>query len=141
MRPALYSLLPALVLICTATPAYCQDAKPLVITGELTAKDPFDKVRTKSHSKVHELELKAGEGYIIDLRSKEFDTYLRVEDPAGKTVDENDDVSATDRNSRVAIDAKLTGQYRALVTTFGPGKTGKYALEVRSASREFVQEE
>ena len=52
---------------------------PHVIDGELTAKDPFDKVRKESWAKVYELELKAGEIYVIDLRSDDFDTFLRLE--------------------------------------------------------------
>jgi CHAT domain-containing protein len=112
------------------TPADAQDAKPLVITGELTKKDPLDKERKASHHKVHELELQAGEIYMIDLRSVDFDTFLRLEDAAGKKISTNDDISTTDRNSRLGFAPKKTGTYRAVVTTFEGGLTGRYRLQV-----------
>src|SRR5579872_531651 len=100
-RSALAVALFALPLGFTAADA--QDVKPLVITGELTKKDPFDKDRKASHHKIHELELKAGEIYMIDLRSVDFDTFLRLEDPAGNKITENDDLGDTDQNSRLGF--------------------------------------
>jgi CHAT domain-containing protein len=117
------------------TPAHAQDAKPLVITGELTKKDPFDKVRKASHHKVHELELKAGEIYMIDLQSADFDTFLRLEDGAGQKISENDDVSENDRNSRLGLVPKKSGKYRAVVTTFDGGLTGRYTLQVATLKK------
>jgi CHAT domain-containing protein/Flp pilus assembly protein TadD len=118
------------VLLLGFTTAHAQDAKPLVITGELTKKDPFDKVRKASHHKVHELELKAGEIYMIDLRSVDFDTFLRLEDATGKKISENDDISAVDLNSRLGFVPKKSGRYRAVVTTFNVRLTGRYTLQI-----------
>src|SRR5262245_6732475 len=59
--------------------------KPLhVFRGTLTDKDPPDPLLKKSPHKVHEVQLKAGAVYRIDLESKDFDALLRVEDATGK---------------------------------------------------------
>ena len=102
----------------------------MVIEGELTGKDPFDKIRKGSRVKVHDLELKAEEIYLIDLRSLDFDTFLRLEDSTGKKISENDDISATNLNSRLGFMPKKTGTYRAVVTTYDPGLTGRYTVYV-----------
>src|SRR5262249_54443931 len=72
------------------------DAKPVVVQGELSAKDPFDRVCKKSHHKVHEFDLRKGAIYILELRSAQFDTYLRLEDSGGDDINENDDISEFD---------------------------------------------
>lgn len=110
--------------------ARCQDAKPFVIQGELTEKDAFDTLRDTSRAKVHELELKAGEVYLFDLRSVDFDPFLRLEAAAGVKISENDDVSDTDLSSRIAFAPKKTGKYRAVVTAFEGGITGRYSLQL-----------
>ena len=118
------------VLLLGFTNFHTQDVRPLVITGELTKKDPFDHERIASHHKVHELDLKAGEIYLIDLRSVDFDTFLRLEDATGKKICENDDISAIDLNSRLGFVPKKSGRYRAVVTTFNVRLTGRYTLQV-----------
>jgi hypothetical protein len=57
--------------------------KSLVIRGELKASDPFDRLRNQSYHRVHEVDLKAGRTYLVELRSPDFDTLLRVEDAQG----------------------------------------------------------
>ena len=117
--------------LCGGVPARTQDAKQITITGELTKDDPFDKERKKSYHKVHELDLKAGETYVIDLRSVDFDTFLRLENAAGQKLGENDDVSKLDLNSRLSFAVKKAGKLRVVVTTFAGGLTGRYSLYVR----------
>jgi hypothetical protein len=118
------------VLLLGLKSGHAQDAKPLVLTGELTKKDPFDKKRKASHQKVHELELKAGATYMIDLRSIDFDTFLRLENAAGNKISENDDLGDADANSRLGFVPKKTGTYRAVVTTSEGEQTGRYTLYV-----------
>lgn len=106
-----------------------------VIAGELTRADPLDRERKASYFKVHELDLQAGEIYVLDLRSAAFDTFLRLEDGTGRKISENDDISPTDLNSRLGFVPKKTGKYRAVVTSFVGGKTGPYYLQVTSLRR------
>src|SRR5437867_4336851 len=51
----------------------------LNVTGTLTDKDPFDRVRRQCRCKVYEVEMRSDREYTIDLRSKEMDSYLRIE--------------------------------------------------------------
>lgn len=100
------------------------------VSGQLTEKDPLDKVREKSHQKVHKFKMKAGKRYVIYLLSKDFDAYLRVEDPNGKTIKENDDIARRDLNSRIYLHPKKDGMYKLIVTTARGGETGKYLLSL-----------
>src|SRR5450755_392722 len=58
---------------------------------ELADTDPKDTKLTNSPCKVYKVKLTEGKTYQIDLKSKEFDAVLRLEDPAGKEVGFNDD--------------------------------------------------
>jgi hypothetical protein len=117
--------------LAQATPAAGKGATP-VIQGRLTEDDPFDRVRRRSRCKVHEVKLEAGRRYRIDLTSTAFDTYLRLEDDAGKTLAENDDVSPNNLNSRLVFVAPRRATYRLVVTTYEAGQTGAYRLAVRA---------
>ncbi len=116
------------ILAVTAAPAAAQADKPLTIQGRLQASDPLDRVRKQSHHKVHEVELKKDQLYLIELRSADFDTFLRVEDAQGKKLAENDDIGETDLNSRLGFVPSATAKYRLVVTSFQGKQTGKYIL-------------
>src|SRR5947207_15850668 len=72
--------------------------KPLLTKAEeLTEndeKDTHEKLKN-SPRKVYKMMFEAGKTYQIDLKSKDFDSVLRVEDPAGKAVAINDYSMAT----------------------------------------------
>jgi thiol-disulfide isomerase/thioredoxin len=105
------------------------DSKPLKIEGELTKDDPVDKAMRNSHHKVHPFKMVAGKAYQIDLMSKDFDAFLRVEDPKGKQVAYDDD-GGDGLNSRIFYEADKDGEYKIYATTFPPGQTGKYTLVI-----------
>jgi hypothetical protein len=71
----------------------------------------------------------AGETYTLDLISQDFDAYLRLEDPSGKQVAEDDD-SGGNNHSRIYYTAPQTGTYRLIATTFLPTAEGRYRLRV-----------
>ena len=56
------------------------------VEGTLTKNDPFDTVRQQSRCQAFTVDMQAGKSYRIDLMSKAFDCYLRLEDPDGKQV-------------------------------------------------------
>jgi CHAT domain-containing protein/Tfp pilus assembly protein PilF len=121
----------AIVTALAAVSATWADGPPLVVRGELKATDPPDRVQKRSHVKVHEIELKAGEAILAHLRSVDFDPMLRVEDAQGKVLGSNDDISAGNiTNSRLGFVAPSAGTYRLVVTSFDAGQTGEYLLEV-----------
>jgi hypothetical protein len=116
------------------TGAYALTVRPikpaLAAAGQLGEKDPFDKERKKCHHKVHEVKMAKGHRYTIDLRSGQFDPWLRLEDADGKIQAENDD-GGGGRNARLRFTPERDGTYRIVVTSFGENETGDYSLIVR----------
>jgi hypothetical protein len=125
---------PLAILVCAlaVNAAAAQDAKPLVFQGRLSKDDPLDRVQFRSRHKVHEVTLEAGKCYQIDLSSKEFDTFLRLEDAKKVQIAFNDDINVT----RGIVDSRLffapleTARYRLIVTSYEGGETGAYTLRV-----------
>src|SRR5438045_1301506 len=107
----LYQAAALMLLTLTTAPAMAQGEKPLTINGQLKDNDPLDKLRKQSFHKVHEVELKKEQLYLIELRSVDFDTFLRIEDAKGKPLAENDDISETDLNARLGFLPTETARY------------------------------
>jgi S1-C subfamily serine protease len=107
-------------------------------SGRLTAKDaktlvranPKTGERTESHHKVFTLQVEAGATYVIDLNSRDFDAFLRLEDASGKKVFENDDGFETGTDARIAFRPVKAGTYRIVTTSYHAGKTGAFTLTV-----------
>jgi hypothetical protein len=102
------------------------------VTGDLTAKDEFDAVRTQSYRKVYQVNLAARQPYTISLTSADVDSYLRVEDETGRQIAYDDD-GGGDRNSRLNFVPPTSGRYRIVVTTFHARATGSFTLTVQQA--------
>lgn len=98
------------------------------IKGQLTQTDPFDRFRRGSHCKIYERKLVAGRTYLIDLQGQ-FDTYIRVEDTAGRNLAMDDD-GGEGLNSRLLFHPNQTGNYRIIVTSFGGNTFGPFTLTV-----------
>lgn len=73
--------------------------------------------------------LEAGKVYTMEMRSTSFDSYLRVVNPHGQKVAEDDD-SAGNQNARIVFRPPATGDYQLFCTTF-KGGTGPFTLTVR----------
>lgn len=103
---------------------------------ELTAKDekdthPFLK---RSARKVYTIKLAEGKVYRIDLKSKDFDAVLRLEDSAGKEVAFNDDAPGQKTlDARVFFKATASAEYKIIATCLN-AKTGKFSLSVAEAT-------
>ena len=74
-----------------------------------------------------QFEGRAGQRVLLDLTSRAFDTFLIVRAPDGSG-DENDDISNTDRNSRVTLSLPVDGVYDVYVSSYSRGSTGAYEL-------------
>ncbi|NJR46631.1 MAG: hypothetical protein HC775_13120 [Hyellaceae cyanobacterium CSU_1_1] len=72
----------------------------------------------------------AGESLTINLESDEFDAFVALVDSNGKTVGENDDISAEDSNSQLSVTLPEDGVYNVIVNTYDENGTGKYVLKV-----------
>jgi hypothetical protein len=81
----------------------------------------------------HEMKLEAGTVYVIDLESKKFDAYLKLQDAQGNTLAE-DDNSGGNGNSRLVFTPAKTGTYRLLATSLVAQSIGYYILTVRAFS-------
>ena len=101
---------------------------------ELTDADGKDTKLKNSFRKAYAVKLTEGKAYRIDLNSKDFDTFLRLESPDGKEVAFNDDIDEKDLNSRIIYLAPKTGEYKIIVTSYQKGTTGNFVLEMKPAS-------
>ncbi len=106
--------------------------KDIKIESELTNNDPRDP-RRMAASKVHTVKLKAGKVYTIDMMAR-FDTWLRLEDPDGKELIEDDD-SGDGTNSRIVFTCSKDGAYKIVCTAFNQQGVGPYTLTVKTAGR------
>src|SRR5439155_11183365 len=102
------------------------DEKGLNVKGELKKDDKEDKVRAGRKSKIYKLPMKAGSTWEINLKSDDFDAFLRLEDSSGKQLAEDDD-SGGNRDSKLVFKAPKDDTYRIIATTFAAA-AGKYNL-------------
>ncbi len=102
----------------------------VVVNDALTTGDVKDKVRTGSYCKTYVFKMVEGKSYQIDMMSKDFDSYLRLEDPQGQQVAADDDGGGFP-SARIIYRAAKTGDYTIICTTFGADSTGKYTLHVK----------
>jgi hypothetical protein len=80
----------------------------------------------------HPWKMTAGKTYVIDLKSTEFDTFLRLHDEHGVKLAENDDVDpGRDTNSRLIFTPKQDGTYQIIATSFERQEYGAYEIVVR----------
>ena len=98
------------------------------LNGQLAATDPVDRALEDSPCKVYTLSMTAGRTYQIDMTSAQFDAYLRLEDPEGRNLVENDD-GGGDLNARIVFTCRRDGRYR-IVTTALEG-IGSFTLRVQ----------
>lgn len=98
--------------------------------GKLAFGDEMDAVRRTSFHKAYTVKLEAGRNYVIELTSTQFDTFLRLEDAAGKELAFNDD-GGDGTNSRLRFRPEQSGTYRIIVTSYHTRVIGNYLLKVR----------
>jgi tetratricopeptide (TPR) repeat protein len=85
---------------------------------------------------VHEVKLTAGKAVVIDMHSRQFDTYLKLQDAQGKLLAENDDIdlAAKQLNSRLWFMPKADGVYRIIATSYQLEGRGDYEIIIREYS-------
>lgn len=108
--------------------------------GVIMANEALDpKLAVKPGGKGHvvPVPLEKGKKYVILLNSTDFDSYLRLIDPMGMVVAEDDD-SGGNLNSRIEYTPVATGQFKVVVTSFD-GKVGAYNLRVLGEKGEAVK--
>jgi hypothetical protein len=124
----------AAMLFTAAGPALPQapSAPPLAmgdrIAGELTPNDA--QRRTGKFQDVYEFRGRRGERVELRLGSEAFDSYLLVTGPEGFSLSNDDAPGGGTLDSRLTLELPADGAYSIVVTTFRPGETGAYRLEV-----------
>jgi hypothetical protein len=113
-----------------------KDAQDLRVAGKLAADDTKDKVTNKP-SQVHEFKMKAGTTYIIDMKSKQFDSFLRLEDSEGKELAKDDD-SGGFPDARIIHKASKDGTYKIIATAYDD-KVGAYTLTARATTEAYAK--
>ena len=76
------------------------------------------------------IEGKEGETYTIYLESDEFDAFVALVDSNGNTIQENDDISQENSNSRIRVTLPEDGKYNVIVNTYDEDGSGQYILTV-----------
>ncbi|MSQ94389.1 MAG: hypothetical protein EXR98_07515 [Gemmataceae bacterium] len=112
-----------------------EPAKDVIVNGELTNADLKDKVLTESFCKTYTFKMIEGRTYQIDLKSRAFDAFLRLENPKGDQVVADDD-SGGMLDSRINYRAPTTGDYTICAMSLGGGSTGKFMLIVKDLNIE-----
>ena len=77
------------------------------------------------------LEGREGESFIISVESKDFDTFLAIMDAEGNILQQNDDISENNSNSRLKVTFPNNGVYSVIVNAYDEGGQGDYLLTVR----------
>ena len=76
------------------------------------------------------IEGEAGDSFSIYLESDDFDAFVALIDAEGNIVEQNDDISQEDSNSRIRVTLPEDGIYNVIVNTYDEGGTGNYVLTV-----------
>lgn len=103
------------------------------VEGELTASDGVSDGGARADGYV--ITATAGQRIDVTLKSDAFDTYLELFNPAGESVDQDDD-GGEDTNSRMIATLKEAGDYRIEVRALAADATGAYTLAVTEAEPE-----
>ena len=104
---------------------------PMFRSGTLEWSD--DTLTSGEYADSYSFEGRQGEHVVIDLRSSEFDPYLILRMPDGDQ-EENDDHEGDASRSLISLTLPHSGSYEVLVTSYQPGETGAYALEIEAGA-------
>lgn len=103
---------------------------PIIKRGELEEGDEEIVGAPGRYIDRFSFEVEAGQHATIDLNSDLFDTFLKLDNQAGESW-ENDDYNNSSGHSRLAMTLTQPGTYTASVTSFDPKETGTYQLLIR----------
>lgn len=102
------------------------------VDGVLSTDDPL--TADGRHGQAWALEGSAGEIYVIDLISDDFDAFLYFAGP-GLSEPLTDDDGAGDLNSRIRVTLPQNGTYRIVASALDGGASGSFQLLVNRAER------
>jgi hypothetical protein len=91
--------------------------------------DAKDAIRPANFARTFQVRMQRGRTYVIDMVSTQIDPFLRLENPTGQHIAQDDD-SGGFPNARITFLAPEDGLYRIVATSFAPA-TGGFSLMVR----------
>ncbi|HEX5725061.1 MAG TPA: caspase family protein, partial [Longimicrobiaceae bacterium] len=103
------------------------------LSGRLAAGDR--RLRNGEFSDGYVIDGREGQVLVVEMASRDFDTYLVVTTPDGQQVD-NDDHEGSNRRSRVELPMRQSGRYRVIATSYRKGEVGAYTLTARAGGQE-----
>jgi hypothetical protein len=83
---------------------------------------------------VHALKVTSGTTYVIEMRSMQLDSYLKLRDADGALADENDDIAPDNRDARLIFTATEDALYSIVATSFQQKGRGGYTLTIRAVA-------
>jgi hypothetical protein len=89
-----------------------------------------DEITGPSFERRYPVSMIAGKTYTIDMRSADFDAFLRLTNPLGVIVAQDDD-SGGGLNARIAFECAETGHFTIIASPLTSGATGRFTLSVR----------
>jgi hypothetical protein len=102
---------------------------PIRTTGTLAITDARALWIKGHHYKVYTYQMNAGTTYTIDMVSPVIDPVLRLEDPQGNVVGEDDDSGVGELDARIVHRAAQTGTYRIIATHYD-ARRGHFELRI-----------
>jgi subtilisin family serine protease len=105
-----------------------------VLDGRLSWSDALNPNRPQRYADTYIVSgLQSGQTLHIDLQSQSFDPFLQVINlDTGKVLYENDDVSRSNRNSRISFTVQADTTYQLRITSYAKYETGRYQLTLKS---------
>lgn len=74
----------------------------------------------------------SGQRITIILESRDFDPYLILIAPNGERINENDDISRSNLNSRLVVNLPVSGTYTVYANSYDATKSGQYDITIRT---------
>jgi hypothetical protein len=104
-----------------------------VIQEILTGNDPV--LPDGSRYKLYDFVGQAGKTVVIEMSSRELDSYLVLVDPKGEKVAENDD-GGTGADAKITYTLKTDGVYTLYANSYEAGELGKFTLKAQFLDRD-----
>jgi tetratricopeptide (TPR) repeat protein len=98
--------------------------------GELTRNDQRGRVRQGAYYKIQTVKLEKGRTYQIEMYSDTLDTYMRLEDPNGNNLAEDDD-NGGNLDAMIFFQPTESGTYRIVATSCYANHLGNYRVKVQ----------
>jgi hypothetical protein len=108
-----------------------EPAKPIVVEGELINADLKDKVQQNSFSKSYTFRMEKDKSYQIDLYSRTFRPFLRLENSNGNAVATDFDQFGQGGPATIIHRASKTEDFQIVATTINPNAVGKFTVTVK----------